>query len=301
VGFEVTHAYFSALRGYIEEITGAPVHYNWFFRMDPQISESYGRATWVGDKYPRLVNDVQEHKDGLGVHPHGYRWHDADQTWFLNMDDQDWVEYCVRMSLEAYSQVIGSPCAYFRFGNYWLNTATVNLIERLGIQCDLTVEPGMPAPAVRGPVMGWCPDFQRVPRAPYFPAEQDFRKPERPGSRSIRLMPLTSGHFRFGFGFVRTRLRRMLANGMRHRLQDTPLSMWNDWEAPNTFDRMLDRALRVQRRPYLAFAIRSDTCINPVLFSRVESCLRALLAHPSSGNFKFCTPREAMAILDNHG
>ena len=94
-----------------------------------------------------------------------------------------------------------------------------------------------------------------------------------------------------------TRLRRLLRNGWEHRLQDTPLSMWKPWPAPDTFDRMLDRAIAAQTRPYLAFAIRSSSGVDDS-FDRVNRCLEALLEHPERERFAFTTPAEAMRLLE---
>jgi hypothetical protein len=110
------------------------------------------------------------------------------------------------------------------------------------------------------------------------------------------MLPLSSAHLRLGpKRRLRRRLRRLLRNGVRHRLQDTPLSMWRRWAPPDGFDRMLDRALAAQRRPYLAFAIRTEVG-QPI--ENVNTCLAALLAHPEVGRFAFCTPAEALALLD---
>ena len=93
-------------------------------------------------------------------------------------------------------------------------------------------------------------------------------------------------------------LRRLWQNGVRHRRQDTPLSMWRHWPTPDTFDRMIDRALAAQRHPYLAFAIRSDFGVRSDLLQAVDGCVNALLAHPARSRFRFSTPAEALAELE---
>jgi hypothetical protein len=110
------------------------------------------------------------------------------------------------------------------------------------------------------------------------------------------MLPLTSAYLHLGFHPLRY-LRRLLRNGVRHRLQDTPLSMWRLWRAPDTFEHMLDRALAAQGRPYLAFAIRANGRERPESGNRVEACLRALLAHRAREHFVFSTPAAALAML----
>jgi len=103
------------------------------------------------------------------------------------------------MALEGFAKAMGRSCVSLRFGYRWMNTATLNLAERLGVQFDLTVEPGtlpdaapMPGERASGPL----PDYRRVPRAPYTPSPWDFRRAERPNGRTIRVIPVTSAYLR---------------------------------------------------------------------------------------------------------
>lgn len=298
-GFAATHRYLSEARQRIEEATGSPARYCWFLRMDPQVAESYGSPTWALDRHPGFLPEVESHGDELGIHSHAYRWLEREQRWLLDFGNQDWVDHCVGSSLEAFSRALGRACASFRFGDRWLSTATVNLIERLGVRHDLTVEPGLRGrrgPDTGDPATGSLPGYCRVPRVPYTPSESDFRRPARDGSRKIRLIPLTSG-YRVGLGLF-ARARRLLLNGFRYRFQDTPLHLWLRWRGPNTFDRMIDRALAVQERPYLALVARSDVGSVPKLSKGFDSSLRALLSHPARERLVFSNPAEALAMLE---
>jgi hypothetical protein len=299
-GYEGTQRYLSELRSRIEKITGSPAHYSWFFRMDPQIAAAYGSASWAIDRYRRFVDDIQRHGDELGVHLHPFRWVEADKVWIQDFADQPWVDHCASTSLEAFARAVGRRCVAFRFGSFWLSTETVNLIERMGVRFELTVEPGrLPlrdSSLPEAPGRGGLPDFRRAPRVPYTPSESDFCRPLRTGTRGIRMIPLTSGALRLGFR-PRAYLRRLLTHGARYRKQNMPLSMWRRWKAPNTFSRMLDGALAAQARPYLAFAIQVDTGIRPEIFEAVDHALTSLLAHPARSRFVFSTPVEALQTL----
>lgn len=298
-GYEATHHYLAGMRPRFEEATGAPVHYTWCFRMDPQVAESYGSRTWAVDRYPDFIKEYVRSEDELGTHPHAYRWVEDRQAWLEDLGDQDWVDHCVRMSIDAHSDAFGKPCKTFRFGNFWMNTATINLCEDLGIRYEMTVEPGRPSyrrgTLGKGHSTGVRPDLCRVPREPYEPCEADFRRPAGHGSRSIRIIPITAGSLQLGRN-IRARWRRLRANGFRYRLQNTPLSMWKTWQAPDTFDKMLDRAIAAQRKPYLAFIIRSSIGIGRS-FQPVDDCLNLLLEHPERKRFVISTPAEAMDIL----
>jgi hypothetical protein len=302
-GYERTFAYLSEMRGRFEDATGSSVHYTWCFRMDPQVSDSYGSPTWAVDRFPVFVEEMRRQEDASGVHSHAYRWAREEQRWIEDFGNQDWVEHCVESSLDAYATTFGRRCEIFRFGNFWINTATINLLERQQVRFDLTLEPGLPASfgasGEEGFTTGSHPDLTRVPRAPYQPSRGDFSRPAAPGSRDITLIPLTSGSLQLGIRLW-SRAGRLWRNGWRHRLQGVPLSMWRRWDPPNTFDRMIDRAIAVQSTPYLAFAIRSSIGVGRS-FQAVDSCLQAILTHPLRRRFVFSAPATALALLATSG
>ena len=74
--------------------------------------------------------------------------------------------------------------------------------------------------------------------------------------------------------------------------------MWRRWREPKTFTEMITRAVAAQRRPYLAFAIRTDFGVRPDVFEAVEHCLETLLAHPLRRRFRFCSPEQALEWLE---
>jgi hypothetical protein len=296
-GYEGAQPILADLRPRLEARTGWPARYAWFLRMDPQIAEVWGSATWVADRHRAHLEDAARRGDEIGLHPHAFRWLPAERTWLSDFADPDWIAHTLTTSIEAFRRAFGRDCTALRWGDGWLDTASVDLAERLGVRFDLSLEPGaaaLAAPATGERASAPLPDRERVPRAPYTPSRADWRGAQRE-PRGIRIVPLTSGHRRLG---PRRRLRRLLRNGIRGRLQDTPLSMWRRWTPPDGFDRMLDRALAAQRRPYLAFAIRTSFGANPAEREAVGTCLDALLAHPEAGRFAFCTPAEALAWLE---
>jgi hypothetical protein len=299
-GYEHTQRYLDELRVRLEARTGLPARYAWFLRMDPQIAESYGDPAWVVDRYRTHLENVLRLGDELGLHLHPYRWLDKEGTWLQDFANQNWVEHCLRSAMEAFAASLGQPCLSMRFGDRWLNTDTVNLAEKLGIRFDLTIEPGMralPSPIPGELASGMLPDYRRVPRTPYAPSRGDFRRSARGHERTIRMIPLTSSHRRLLWRWPLGVFHRLLGNGLRQWRQETPLYMSHRWRAPDTFDQMLDRALAAQRRPYLAFAIRTDFTIKPHFFEALDTCLQTLLAHSTASRFVFCGPASALPLL----
>jgi hypothetical protein len=266
-GFEFAHDYLKTFRSRFEEATGHRVHFSWSLRMDPQVAIGYGSATWVADKYSAFLEEYRSLGDDLGIHVHTYRWSDKEGGWLDDCGNPEWVSECLRSSVESFKKVFGEPSRSLRFGNFWLSTQAINEAESLGLEFDLTVEPGLrPSPRSVGkpprsvgkpPKSGPSPDYYRVPRVPYQPSRDDFHKPARDGyPRTIRMVPLTSSHTRLGWDIngLRQRISRVRNNGIRGELQSVPLSMWRKWDGQNSYTAMLDRAIAVQKRPYLAFA-----------------------------------------------
>lgn len=299
-GYEYTHDYLNTFRKHLEETTNKPVHFNWFLRMDPQIAESYDSATWIADRYPDYLEELRTAGDELGFHVHTYRWSAQDDGWVDDCGNSEWVSECLQSSAEAYQQTFGNPGRALRFGNFWLSTRSVNEAESLGVHYDLTIEPGLASVAHSGgkPIASPTPAYHRVPRKPYQPSTNDFRQPLMgTDRRTISMIPLTSAYIihKWNYRDLRHRLALIKRNGLSGSRQCYPLSMWREWKGRNSFSSMIDRAIKLQKRPYLAFAIRTD--INGRCSKAYHNSLEALLNHPLRHRFVFCTPSEALNYL----
>jgi hypothetical protein len=300
-GFEFSHEYLKDLRNKLEDSTGHNVHFCWSLRMDPQVAIAYGSSTWVADRYAAFLEEYRSNGDDLGIHVHTYRWSDSRSGWLDDCGNPEWVTECLESSVDSFKHVFGEPSRTLRFGNFWLSTQAVNQAENLGIEYDLTIEPGLQSRwhfENKPPQSGPTPDFYRVPRFPYSPSRSDFRKQNNGGSnRNIVMMPLTSAYRKFGWRRKAWghRLHRLRCNGIHGRLQNSPLSMWRKWNGHNSYTSMLDRAIALQEKPYLAFAIRSS--MHGKNFPVYDSNLKTLLNHSASSRFIFCTPQEAMDRL----
>jgi hypothetical protein len=301
-GFEFSHGYLKKFRTWFEEVTGQAVHFNWFLRMDPQVAIAYGNAAWAAQRYADFLEEYLSAGDEVGLHVHTYRWLDDRNEWLDDCGNAAWITHCLESSTDSFNEVFGKQARSIRFGNYWLSTAAVNEAEALGFEFDLTIEPGLNASNWQGgkkpPQTGAVPDYYRVPRFPYVPSRSDFKRQADQGdNRNIMMMPLTSAYLALGWGprDIKRRLGRLKRNGLSWHRQHQPLSMWRKWEGRDGFTAMLDRAISLQKRPYLAFAIRSD--MHGKDFQAYDGCLNALLNHPAASRFVFCTPHAATRYL----
>jgi len=180
-GFEKTFEHFhKELRPKISALTGAPVHYVWFWRVDPQIELAYGDPAWGLKHYADQIKELEKAGDEIAVHPHTWAWNREKSSWFVDNGNQKWVEHCVSTARKGYRDVYGRDCDSIRVGDRWINNATVRFIENLGFKYDLTLEPGQPwwsKDKMLEPFTDDLPDYGDVPLHPYRPSLFDYKQP----------------------------------------------------------------------------------------------------------------------------
>jgi len=235
LGFEKTFEFFEQLRPHLEDVTGTAAHFSWFVRMDPQIAQAYGGPAWSVARYGRLLDRLSASGDEIGLHIHAWRWDQAFGNWIADMGNQEWVDSCVRMGFEAFEQSLRRPCLSFRFGDHWMNNATLDLVERLGARFDLTVEPGRKKLLNTEPYTGIPPDYSLTPSQPYRPSKTNFTEGSDSTARQLWVVPLST--------FDPDRVLSFLqANGKEDR-QPTFLQKLKRWSAANGngYEGFLDR------------------------------------------------------------
>ncbi|MEP7273489.1 MAG: hypothetical protein ABI882_18475 [Acidobacteriota bacterium] len=293
-GFPLSHDYFFGLRERLAAATGSPVHYSWFLRMDPQVNETYGSASWPVLQYPQLISQIESVKDEIGLHVHPWRWSEAHQSWSADFADQTWIDHCLRSSFTTYRSAFGRECQSFRFGDRWMSNQTMEVLERLGVRFDLTLEPGHPlvtSPANDEIHTDPLPDYSNVPQVPYHPSKFDYRTPDPSRKAGLIVIPVSSGDI-VPWESRLARVRRLLHLGAAPPIRLT-LGMWHD---PRVFIAIMNSLLKRERLPYLAFVVRSDTPIRSFM-PFMEETFERILTHPWIDRFVFSTPAEAMARL----
>lgn len=195
-GFEASLEVFNRFRERFEARTGSVVHFSWFLKMDPQVAMTHGSASWVVDRYPEAIRQLQACGDHFGLHIHPFRWHDASEEWVADFGDQEWINHCVRSGIDAFQTSLLQSCRMFRFGDRWMNDATIDLLETLGVQIDLTVEMGQRPDDLPETITGFRPDYSNVPRQPYHPSSADFRRESADGDHGLWMVPISGGSVR---------------------------------------------------------------------------------------------------------
>jgi hypothetical protein len=295
-GFEALWLWFSGLRSRVSSMTGSAARFSWFLRMDPQVEEAYGSPTWAVTTYRRYLDELRARGDELGVHTHAYRWDGARGSWIIDHGSQSWLDHCVRVSMGAFHDALGSRCALFRFGDHWMSDATARLLAELGVRHDLTLEPGMETPTdsvSAEPRTGKLPDLTSVPRYPYRPSREDFRTPDPTRCGGLWMLPVTTGRLRPDLRQARRLYCRIRG---RHLASDVvPLNLGL---RPLLFRSLVRPALASPVRRHLVAVVRTDTGTSPREMARLRANMEYLLAHPLSGRFVFCPPAEAVRRLE---
>ena len=297
LGFERLLERVGPWRENLAAATGRPVRFNWFLRMDPQIADVYGSATWVVDRYGADIDRLRSDGDLIGLHPHALRWSEANGRSVADHADADWVDYCIRVSCETYAAAFGGPCRAQRFGDRLMTARAARLIAQLGVQYDLSIEPGTrPLRALHpGTVTtGYTADMRTAPREPYRPSADD---PMRTGDGRLWMIPLTSMNPDPMLPAWRRIGRRVrYPGGPLHR----PTTLTDPWPvAP--FWPLVQQELATMTRPYLAFAIRSDAAVRPHMIGPIEEKMSALLTSPLAERLVFAGPEAVIGGVESAG
>jgi len=280
-GFEASVAFFESARSRLRSATRSPVHFCWFLRMDPQVEGCYGDAAWFAREHAAAIATLARSGDEIGLHAHMHRWDEPIGAWIVDHGDPDWVAHCLDVSFDAFARSLGRRCTSFRFGDGWCSDAALARIEAFGVRYDLTGEPEsqprpslVPGEAATGSLPGWV----GIPRAPYRPSREDFRRPDPRRRGGLWEIPLTAG------------------TGSDRSDSSAPWRTLNLTIEPAIFRAVVERVIEGSPRPYLGFMVRADDSCNDAR-EVVLANLDFVASHPLVRRFRFSTPARAMRRL----
>ena len=281
-GFRRTVEWLAALRPRLEDATGGAVHFAWYARMDPQVTEQGGRPDALVAGAPDAVESIVAAADVIGLHTHAGRWDAARAVWVVDHADPAWIDHCVTSSAEAYRLRFGQPCREHRFGDRFTSPGILDRLAEQGVRVDLTPEPGQ-----RGRRRPWgvrhatgvVPDYVREPRAAH-----------RAGDRPLWIPPLSSADPAPAYPVVRRWLRRLRYVGQpRHRT----LLIDRGWPSPDLFWDLAEAQVDAGAA-HLAFVIRSDLILRPG-WTGASAVLEAGVGRSITRRLAFVGGEEALA------
>ena len=293
-GFERSAAVIERWREDLERATGRAVHVTWLLRMDPQIEKVYGSLQWSVENYAGRLERMARQGDEIGLHVHTYRWTSGNNEWVVDLSHQDWVEQCVELGYQAFTDALGRTPRSFSMGSSWLNQPTVRKLEDLGIRYDLSLLQGVGSTSIgkmvgRRKGTGTMPDCSNLSGPPFRPSLEDFTIPDPARREGVWLIPVSTGTFQFP-------LWRRVLNRLRGR-QDDPsrpkklsLGLGASLLGPG-----FDHCLEASGRRHVLLTVRSSQFA--VARSRMESSIQFLASHPEVGRFVFSTAAEAVNLL----
>jgi hypothetical protein len=181
------------LRERLAALSGEPVAFSWFVRMDPQVAEVWGSPSWGAQHYRAELAALEREGDDVGLHTHVWRWDPDAESWLIDFSEE-WGEHCLGVGLDAFEAAMGRPSAVHRTGDRGLNGAMLELLANRGVEVDLTIEPDLDQNAIllegersTGPL----PSYQGLPRAPYRSTRSAFPRPDPESRAGPLLVPLT--------------------------------------------------------------------------------------------------------------
>lgn len=303
LGFERWLEATARLRDRLAEATGAPVHFSWFVRCDPQVADVYGDAAWAADRYAADFDRLRGAGDEIAIHPHAWRWDDAAGEWVHDNADPAWVEHVLESGFERFQSAFGQPVRAHRFGSRFLTPPIIDWLAAHGVRVDTTLEPGTPAMKTLdkdAAFTGIVPEQRGVPRQPYRPHPADpFRAADPaasgdvPPEKGLWMLPHSAFDPQPLIPAWRRIARRVRFFGQpRYR----PAQIWTPQEATGFWKLAITDALALPR-PYLVLAARSSALFDPVATRHTTAKLDALLLNPDVKRMRFVTTVEALDSL----
>jgi len=280
------------VRPALEARTGAPVRVAWFLRMDPMVSDIYGRADHVVEEHAECFDRLATAGDPIGLHVHPYRFDPERAVWYSDHTDLDWARYCITTAGASFTATFGRAPTTLRMGGYYLPSAVVDALVEQGVRVDLTAEPG------RGPMSKDTShgafatepstDFRPFPRQRYRPSTADLSIPatNAADARALTLVPLTAYDTRSHLlPRYRAVARRVVRRGVRYE----PLNPWRTWPSPQWFWDCATKAAKQVGGDHLAFATRTLAASDPNAANQ-EHVLEGLVDHPLVTRLRFVDP-----------
>ena len=96
----------------------------------------------MAERHGGVIDRLRRAGDPLGIHVHPYRWNAERRVAYSDHADTAWVTHCLQVAAETFGKCFGEPVRRGCQGGYFLSEAVIDASVALGIEVDVTPEPG---------------------------------------------------------------------------------------------------------------------------------------------------------------
>ena len=234
-GFVTMFELVERLRGRLGDRSGVPIRPTWFIRLDPDIERCFGRTDFIVHRNRTQIDRLLAHGDLVGIHTHFYRWDEQGHHSYTDVADDAWNIECLDVSASTFKQCFGESVRRASQGGYFMSDRLVERSIALGIEVDVTVEPGLAAkkadPSFGDYATAPSPSFEGFPRHPYYPSRTALGMAARSedDARRLLIVPLTSYDYKTALLPWRKRISKRLRG---ESAPPRPLNPWKAWPHP---------------------------------------------------------------------
>jgi hypothetical protein len=180
----------------IKDSQGNSLKFNWCIRSDPQMREVYGKAAWPVVNFLKMWGECAEEGDEIAWHPHLWRWDRENKYWHQEVDDEEWMAYCLEEGYKSFTEETPFRPVNVRMGWDFHNNFTMKKLDGLGLTADFSALPAMLSEGVNLSSDHFIDrfDWQTTSSEPYYPALKDYRRPAEAREKALNILefPVTT-------------------------------------------------------------------------------------------------------------
>lgn len=181
------------------ESNGAKI--TWLVRSDEQMKIIFDYYAYPLKKFWNLWKELEKQGDEIGWHPHLWRWSKQNKCWYQEIHDKKWISNCLENGHKEFLKITPNLTSV-RMGWGFHNNLTMKKINNLGLTVDLSAAPGLKhlgSPDERGSYFLNHYDWSTTPEKPYYPSQQDYRRPAKSNEKSLNILeiPITTASKKF--------------------------------------------------------------------------------------------------------
>lgn len=299
---------FLRLRDDLQKELQTDIRLTWFLRSDSQIKMIYGNAAWAIEQYKEIAGRLQESRDEVGWHAHTWRWSKNRCSWYQEINDGEWIEACYETGFKDFRKAAGAPPSSFRAGWCFHNNVSIAMLDKLGIQVDLSATPGIKNTGTRNTRDGslYCgfSNWEGTPTHPYHPSKKDYRS-EGNDNYELLELPVTMVSKPMA-SYVHQILPFRVFGGMK--LEKPTLSFSKNILLANSIPPLFERNIRLVLRnyrkcsySYLVVPFHADELLSRTLTDNLLENIRKIVAVSEERDMhtEFTTVAEACKFYEN--